>query len=347
MTVSLSPATSMPVRSCIATVPNRSLCESRAATGGPASTGKVAGWADRLRELDVDEMVMAGDEVDARFVCPGDAESPTQLDDLGGSRWQRRSSRWPTVRVIGHGAGTCASSPRRASPSWVPGRPRPTASMSRATSPSAAPSKGGRWRPAAPTASMRPRIEVPWQPIGPPSASWRADRPGSTQPGTLRCCDASSNTDVWSARRRRAAPPAGAVPRPQPTHRRPDPRHVVVEAALRSGSLDTARWADDLLRPVMGVPGPVTSTASRGVHELLRVAALLVTAADEVIEQLSPAGTGWAVHREEEPRPADALSRDTRQVLDAVPRPRPPRRIDRPRRRPAPARCRRAPSVAG
>ena len=45
---------------------------------------------------------------------------------------------------------------------------------------------------------------------------------------------------------------------------------VVVEAALRSGALNTARHARDLCRPVMAVPGPVTSEQSAGCHELIR-----------------------------------------------------------------------------
>lgn len=45
---------------------------------------------------------------------------------------------------------------------------------------------------------------------------------------------------------------------------------VVVEAAYRSGALVTARAAQRLGRFAMGVPGPVTSGLSAGVHELLR-----------------------------------------------------------------------------
>ncbi len=45
---------------------------------------------------------------------------------------------------------------------------------------------------------------------------------------------------------------------------------VVVEAATRSGALNTATWAGRLNRTVMGVPGPVTSVSSAGVHEQLR-----------------------------------------------------------------------------
>lgn len=41
---------------------------------------------------------------------------------------------------------------------------------------------------------------------------------------------------------------------------------LVVEAALRSGSLSTANWANAIGRLVWGVPGPITSATSAGVH---------------------------------------------------------------------------------
>ena len=60
---------------------------------------------------------------------------------------------------------------------------------------------------------------------------------------------------------------------------------VVVEAAVRSGALNTASWTSRLNRPLMGVPGPVTSAPSEGVHQLIRSgAATLVTRADDVLE---------------------------------------------------------------
>ena len=65
---------------------------------------------------------------------------------------------------------------------------------------------------------------------------------------------------------------------------------VVVEAELRSGSLVTARRALALGRFTMGVPGPVTSGLSAGVHELLRGEAAVVTDADEVIELVGSIG---------------------------------------------------------
>ncbi|WP_244963131.1 DNA-processing protein DprA [Nocardioides dongkuii] len=95
---------------------------------------------------------------------------------------------------------------------------------------------------------------------------------------------------------------------------------VLVEAAVRSGALNTANWAGRLNRPVMGVPGPITSAPSQGVHQLLRSgAATLVTSGSEVLDVVSPAGE----HVVEEPRgrerSRDRLSSQDRQVLDAVP----------------------------
>jgi DNA processing protein len=61
---------------------------------------------------------------------------------------------------------------------------------------------------------------------------------------------------------------------------------VVVEAAAKSGALITARLAAELGREVMGVPGRVTSPASRGVHALIKDGAALVEGADDVVAAL-------------------------------------------------------------
>jgi DNA processing protein len=67
---------------------------------------------------------------------------------------------------------------------------------------------------------------------------------------------------------------------------------VVVEAAVRSGAVQTISRALDLGRPAMVVPGPVTSAMSAGCHGILRAnaAARLVTSAGEVVTELSRAG---------------------------------------------------------
>ena len=95
---------------------------------------------------------------------------------------------------------------------------------------------------------------------------------------------------------------------------------VVVEAALRSGALNTARHARDLGRPLMAVPGPVTSTASAGCHLAIREwGAECVTGAADVLGQLSfDAGdlAGWPGGPV---LPRDELDPVSRGVLEAVP----------------------------
>ncbi len=61
---------------------------------------------------------------------------------------------------------------------------------------------------------------------------------------------------------------------------------VVVEAALQSGSLITARLAGEFGREVFAIPGSIHSPLSRGCHALIRQGALLVESAREVIDEL-------------------------------------------------------------
>jgi DNA processing protein len=95
---------------------------------------------------------------------------------------------------------------------------------------------------------------------------------------------------------------------------------VVVEAALRSGALSTARHARDLCRPLMAVPGPVTSDMSEGCHEIIREwGAVCVTRAQDVIEHVSPVGEGLDARRRGPAYPRDSLDAESRAVLEAVP----------------------------
>lgn len=57
---------------------------------------------------------------------------------------------------------------------------------------------------------------------------------------------------------------------------------IVVEAGLRSGSLNAARHARELGRPLYAVPGPVTSMQSTGCHDLIRQGAMLLTQASDI-----------------------------------------------------------------
>jgi DNA processing protein len=94
---------------------------------------------------------------------------------------------------------------------------------------------------------------------------------------------------------------------------------VVVEAGLRSGAQRTAADARALGRPVMAVPGPVTSGRSAGCHRMIRDGAVLVTRVEEVLEEVGRLG----LHLAEQPtggaRPTDGLSALAALVHDALP----------------------------
>ena len=166
-----------------------------------------------------------------------------------------------------------ARSPRSPGPrwrSWVRAAPPPTAPTSPASSPpSSAPPvtvvSGAAF--GIDKAAHRGALAVgpPRSPCSPAASTARTRRRTAT-------CSSTSRSPASSSPRPR---PAGC-----PTKVRFLSRNrliaaltsgtVVVEAAVRSGALNTATWAEGLKRVVMGVPGPVDSAPSAGVHQLLR-----------------------------------------------------------------------------
>ena len=267
----------------------------------------VQRWRDRLGEIPSTARLAAWQDSGLRLVIPGDAEWPTQLDDLGDSRplllWLRGTA---DLRL------TCVNSVAIV---------------------------GSR---AATGYGQHVAIEL---------AAVLAERGVATVSGGAYGIDASAHRGALAGGGNTVAVLAGGLAFGYPQGNRglfnavagqgvlvsecpPDSAPtrpgflvrnriitalsrgtVVVEAALRSGALNSARHARELCRPVMVVPGPVTSEYSAGCHELIRdYGAMLVTCAADVLAHVALPGDGDIVYPAG-PRCGPATARD---MLDPV-----------------------------
>lgn len=97
---------------------------------------------------------------------------------------------------------------------------------------------------------------------------------------------------------------------------------VVVEAAWRSGALNTLSWAAAFGRVAMAIPGPITTPGSLGCHERIRNGqAQLVCSADEIRELVSKIGevdVGSQYELAFAANEVQKLSRNELRVFDAL-----------------------------
>ncbi|MEV4435138.1 DNA-processing protein DprA [Streptomyces sp. NPDC049585] len=287
----------------------------QALTGaGPPPPGaradRLAACAARAAALDARRDLEAVARLGGRFLIPGDLQWPSQLDDLADARpvglWVRGSPDvrlWALRSVAVVGARACTDYGSHvasllgaglAERGWV-------VVSGAAFGVDGAAHRGALAASGATVAVLASGIDVPY----PRGHAELIDRIGEQGLVLAELPPGGHPTRARFVLRNRviAALTRGTV---------------VVEAQYRSGSLVTARRARALGRHTMGVPGPVTSGLSAGVHELLREGACLVTDADEIAElvgtmgELAPARRGPVLAR-------DLLAPAAAAVLEAVP----------------------------
>ncbi len=283
----------------------------RTAVGKVAASRAIERWRRRRHEVPPPARLAVWEDAGFRILCPGDAEWPTQLDDLGAARpvmlWVRgpsdlRFSCLRSVSVVGSRAATAYGS-------------------------------------HVATELSAELAGLSWTVIsgGAFGIDACAHRGALAVEGTTVAVLASglvfgypkANADLFNAIAHNGVLVSECPPDRSPTRPGFLVRNrliaalsrgtLVVEAALRSGAINTARHARELNRPLMAVPGPITSEQSAGCHELIReFGAACVTGARDVIEMVAPLDEAGAPALRAPAVPADDLDPVTVSVLRAV-----------------------------
>ncbi|ADU48790.1 DNA-processing protein DprA [Intrasporangium calvum] len=286
---------------------------------GPSATldrvrrghGKLARFAERVRRLDVDRDIATAAKVGARVVVPGDDEWPERLDDLPTPPWclwvrgpaDLAAVTRKSVAVVGSRVCTAYGEQLAADLAAGVAQRGWTVISGAAFGIDGAAHRGTLAVDGVTVAALASGIDRPY-----PSGHARLiERIAETGAVLSEVAPGSAPMRMRFLQRNRliAAMSRGTV---------------VVEADLRSGSLNTLGTAVDLGRPVGACPGPVTSMTSAGCHAKIRLGmATLVTTAVEVIDLVGELGEDAC----EEPRGAelatDGLDPDEAKVHDGLP----------------------------
>lgn len=276
-----------------------------------ASHPGLARFLPRLEQLDVDQDLEVARRLGARVVCPEDEEWPTGLDDLDcppHCLWVRGDARLAevcarSVAVVGARSATAYGEMVATEMAAGLGERGFTVVSGAAFGIDAAAHRGALALGSTTLAVLAGGVDRPY-----PSAHARLiDRIREVGAVLSEVPPGAAPTRSRFLQRNRmiATMTQGTV---------------VVEAGLRSGSLNTARTAAEHHRVVACVPGPVTSMMSAGCHETVRAGiAVLVTDAAEAADAIGELGRDLVPPRRAAARPGDDLDETAARVLAALP----------------------------
>ncbi|WP_228011131.1 DNA-processing protein DprA [Nonomuraea phyllanthi] len=278
----------------------------------PDLTARLNAWHARLAAANPAADLEAGEKAGARLIIPGSPEWPTQLDQLGPGRplglWLHgsadlRFSCLKSVAVVGARAATSYGNHIAAEFGVGLSEAGWTVVSGGAYGVDGAAHRGALAADSPTVAVLACGVDV---------------------------CYPAGHDTLFAAVRDQGVVVSECPPGVHPTRARFLIRNrliaalsrgtVVVEAALRSGALNTATHALSLNRHLAAVPGPITSGMSAGCHRLLRERkAICVTSPEEMIDLVGVIGDDLARQARAPAVPRDKLNEPTRKVLDAIP----------------------------